>query len=185
MLCIKFASLFWSLNQKQWRRNYEIQSSFPLWWLGVNPYRTLVLSKMGGKEPTFVPLFLSKYISDQTVDLLSLILERFLCLWLKAVTSLIGTIGMVKDMSKFSLRRGIQRGCQGVIFHDSITRYVLFTEKGVLCCRCKPQHILGENCPYSYTHPQNFWYVFDWAGWHSSLGESNFSATWTFFCDSP
>ena len=48
-----------------------------------------------------------------------------------------------------------------IIFHDSITRYAFFTEKVVLRCRCKPQHILGENCPYSYTHPKNFWHVFD------------------------
>ena len=50
--------------------------SLPLWCL--NPYRNLVFSKMGGKEPAFVTLFLPKYISDQAADLLSPILERFM-----------------------------------------------------------------------------------------------------------
>ena len=44
------------------------------------------------------------------------------------------------------------------IFHDSITRSILFAEKVVLCHRCKPRHNLDENCPYSYTHPKNFWH---------------------------
>ena len=50
--------------------------SLPLWCL--NPYRNLVFSKMGGKEPAFVTLFLPKYVSDQAADLLSPILERFM-----------------------------------------------------------------------------------------------------------
>ena len=54
---------------------------------------------MGRKEPTFVTLFLPEYISDQAIDLLSPILERFMPVF---KGSLIGTIGMQKDMSKFS-----------------------------------------------------------------------------------
>ena len=84
---------------------------------------------MGGKEPTFVTPFLSEYISDQAVDLLSPILERCMPL-LKAGISLTGKIGTVKNIPKFFPRRGIQRGCQGKlffkialqeVFHDSIT----------------------------------------------------------------
>ena len=71
-----------------------------------------------------------------------------------------------------------------IIFHDSIRRGVLFAEKVVFCYRCNPRRILGENFPYSYTHPKNLWHVFDWAGWHSSSGELNLSANWTFCCDS-
>ena len=59
---------------------------------------------MERKEPTFARLFLPEYISD----LLSPVLERS-SLCLKADTSLIiGTIGMVKAISKFSQRRRIK-----------------------------------------------------------------------------
>lgn len=62
---------------------------------------------MERKEPTFATLFLPEYISD----LLSPVLERS-SLCLKADTSLIiGTIGMVKAISKFSQRRRIKFQC--------------------------------------------------------------------------
>ena len=80
---------------------------WPLWWLRVNPYGHLIFSKMERKEPTFITIFLPEYISD----LLSPFLER-LCLCLKADTSLIiGTIGMVKDISNFFQRSRINFQC--------------------------------------------------------------------------
>ena len=108
---------------------------------------------MGGKEPTFVTFFLPEYVSGQAVDLLSPILESS-CLCLKANTSLIGTIRTVKDVKIFPAEGNPVMLPRKIIFDDSITRGVLFAEKVVLCYRCKPQHILGETCPYSYTHPK-------------------------------
>ena len=130
MLCIKFPSLFWSLNQKHWRRNYKMQVSLPLWWLRVNPYGYSVFSKMGEKGPAFVTLFLPEYIIDRTVDLISPINGR----------------GHDKT---FQAEGNPARLPKKIIFHDSITRGVLFAEKVLLRYRCKPRHILGENC---YTH---------------------------------
>ena len=107
--------------------------------------------------------------------MLSPILER-LCLSLKADTSLIQAIGMVKDMSKFSPQRGIKRCCQGKLFSTIVSQGVSFSRK-TWCCAigANLDTFFGENFPYSYTHPKKFWHVFDWAGWHSSSGELNFS----------
>ena len=87
---------------------------------------------MGGKEPTFVAFFLPEYISGQAVDLLSPILESS-CLCLKANTSLMGTIRAVKDMSKFSPRRGIQRCCQGKLFSMIVSQGASFLRKKWCC----------------------------------------------------
>ena len=56
--------------------------------------------KWEGAYFLLVTLFLREYIGDQALDLLPPVLERS-CLCLKADTSLIGTFGTVKDMSKF------------------------------------------------------------------------------------
>ena len=107
-----------------------MQVSLPLWWLRVNPYGNSVFSKMGEKEPAFVTLFLPEYIIDRTVDLISPINGR----------------GHDKT---FQAEGNPARLPKKIIFHDSITRGVLFAEKVLLRYRCKPRHILGENC---YTH---------------------------------
>ena len=93
--------------------------------------------------------------------MLSPILER-LCLSLKADTSLIQAIGMVKDMSKFSPQRGIKRCCQGKLFSTIVSQGVSFSRK-TWCCAigANLDTFFGENFPYSYTHPKKFWHVFD------------------------
>ena len=107
------------------------------------------------------------------------ILER-LCLCLKAGTSLIETMGAVKDMPKFSPRRGVQQYCQGKLFSVIASQVLSFSQK--MWCSA-----IGTNFGTFLARipliakvklPKIFWHVFDWAGWHSSSGEL------TFCCDS-
>ena len=64
-------------------------------------------------------------------------------------------VSVFKGRRKFN--RNIRKGIQGnpvmlprkIIFHNSITRSVLFAKKVVLCYRCNSQYMLGESCPYS------------------------------------
>ena len=84
---------------------------------------------MGQKEPTFVTLSLPEYISDQAVDLLSPILERFMTVF-KGKHKFNGNNRNAKRHVKiFPVEWNPARLPRKIIFHDSIIRGVLFAEK--------------------------------------------------------
>ena len=100
-----------------------------------------------GRETIFVAILLPEFISDQAVRL---------------AVSIVGElVSVFKGRHKFS--RSIRNGKRHVrifpvggdpailprkiSFHGNIQRDFLFTEKVVLCYRCKTRHMFGDNCP--------------------------------------
>ena len=84
---------------------------------------------MGGKEPSFVTLFLPEYISEQALDLLSPILERLMSVFKDRHKFNRNDRNGKRHAKIFPADRNPVRLPRKIIFHNSITIGVLFAEK--------------------------------------------------------
>ena len=142
----KFVLVFASKAAKEKLQSTEIQCRF-----GDSEICLSLRKRIGplrnGIEPIFVNILLPEFISDQAVRL--------------ALSNFGEVVSVFKGRHKFnrSIRNGKRHvrifpagGDQAIwprkiSIHGNIQRDVLFTEKVVLCYRCKTRHMFGENCP--------------------------------------
>ena len=131
----------------------EIQCRFGESEIKLN-FRKRVGSFKNGKEPTLVTIFLPAHISDQAVRL--------------AFSNFEEVVSILKGRHDFN--RKIRNGKRHVkifpagedpailprkiYFHNGVRRDVFFTEKVVLCYKCKTRHMLGKNCPVVTPTPE-------------------------------
>ena len=151
----KFVLVFGSQTAKEKLIGTEIQCRFGESDITLNFRRRFGLLR-NGKEPIFVTIHLPEHISDQAVSL--------------AFSNFGEVVSVFKGRHNFN--RKIRNGKRyvrifpaeenpGILprkitFHGGIRRDVLFTEKVVLCYRCKTRLMLGESCPVVTPTPEDY-----------------------------
>ena len=150
----KFVLVFSTKMAKEKLTNTEIQCRYGDLQISLY-FHKRVGPLRNGREPISVTIFLPEYISDQAVRL--------------AFSNFGEVVSVFKGRHNFN--RNIRNGKRHVrifpaggdpmvlprkiSFHGGIKRDVLFTEKVVLCYRCKTRHMLGENCPVVSPTPED------------------------------